>query len=69
MATAGEDFVETDSRVCASRSVHLCMHVHVHVRMCVIFFLVFLLFKSGCKLLNFGLGTQTLVLGKSSKCS
>lgn len=38
MATAGEDFVETDSRVCASRSVHLCMHVHVHVRMCVIFF-------------------------------
>lgn len=35
MATAGEDFVETDSRVRASRSVHLCMHVHA--RMCVIF--------------------------------
>ena len=37
MATAGEDFVETDSRVCASRSVHLCMHVHVHAHMCEIF--------------------------------
>lgn len=67
MATTGNGFVETDSRVCASRDVHLCMHVHAH--MCVIFFLVFLFSKSGCELLNFGLGTQTLVLGKGSKCS